>query len=224
MHLHLHRKYCLRYHIMVLKPELLSHGLLLMLETYFRPLYQNFFVDPIAARIKNLSPHLFTLIGLLLGIAILPFLLLGWTWQACILLLLSGYCDTLDGTIARLHDKSSPQGCAIDIIADRIVEFAVVLALFLVDTHTRGLVCIAMLGSMLFCVTSFLVVGIFTPNDTEKAFHYSVGLMERAEAFVFFITMILFPAYFFWLGWSFVLLVLLTTVIRVWEFNKSAKL
>lgn len=75
-----------------------------------------------------------------------------------------------------------------------------------------------MLTSILLCVTSFLVVGIFTEKQTEKSFYYSPGLIERGEAFFFFILMILFPSYFVLLSSLFILLVLLTTAIRVVQF------
>lgn len=71
-------------------------------------------------------------------------------------------------------------------MVDRVVEFVVVLALWFVAPQQRGLWCLLMLGSMLLCITSFLVVGIFSENQSQKSFHYSSGLMERAEAFSFF--------------------------------------
>jgi phosphatidylglycerophosphate synthase len=155
------------------------------------------------------------------GILSAIFLVLHHSYWAVALLLLSGYLDTLDGTIARLANKISPFGSGLDIVGDRIVEFAIIFALYLVNPSIRATTTILMLGSILFCVSSFLVVGIFTINDSEKGFHYSSGLIERFEAFIFFITMILLPQYFNYIGNIFALLVALTAFIRMYEFKKQ---
>ena len=80
-----------------------------------------------------------------------------------------------------------------------------------------------MLGSMLVCVTSFLVVGIFVENHTEKGFHYSVGLIERAESFLFFILMIVFPEWFGVLSLLFIILVFYTAIERLYRFAEQTK-
>ncbi len=137
------------------------------------------------------------------------------------MLCLSGYCDTLDGTVARFQQHSTPAGTVLDIVADRIVECAIVIGLFSLMPQTRGFDCLIMLGSMYLCITTFLVVGIFTENSSQKSFHYSPGIMERAEAFVFFIAMILFSAHFSVLAWLYSLLVLVTAIIRTTQFIRN---
>lgn len=192
-----------------------------MLEQTMRHHYQRWLVDPMAVFLQTkIGPGYITLTALISGMLIVPALLYHYKWIAIILLLLSGYLDTLDGTVARYTSSSSALGTIYDIMADRIVEFSVIFGLWLVDTNQRGLVCFMMLGSILFCVTSFLVVGIFTPNDSQKGFHYSPGLIERAEAFIIFSFMILFPSIFIFLAISFILLVNFTTMVRLYEFKK----
>lgn len=197
-----------------------------MLETWLRPMYQAVFVNKMALKLHFVSPHYLTFLGLILGMLVLPALYFHQSILACILLLLSGYFDTLDGTVARMHDRQSSSGCVLDIISDRAVEIAVILGLFSMAPESRALASLAMTGSILLCVTSFLAVGIFTPvsdddNHSAKSFYYSPGLIERAEAFIFFISMILFPSYFSLLAWLFTILVLLTTVMRVVQFIKA---
>jgi hypothetical protein len=75
-----------------------------------------------------------------------------------------------------------------------------------------------MLVSIFICVTTFLVVGIFNEKRGEKAFYYSLGLMERPEAFIFFIAMFLFPSWFLVLAVTFSVLVLWTALSRMCEF------
>ncbi|MBA3536095.1 MAG: CDP-alcohol phosphatidyltransferase family protein [Tatlockia sp.] len=190
-----------------------------MLEHHLRPQYQRFLVNPLAKILQNkVSPQQITLLSGFLGVLVLPALILHQTWVAITLLLLSGFCDTLDGTLARLKQNSSDWGSVLDIMTDRLVEFVVVFALFMVSPQQRGIGAILMLGSMLLCITSFLVVGIFTVNNSQKSFHYSDGVMERAEAFLFFILMMIWPDAFGFLALLFTFLVTLTAVIRIIQF------
>lgn len=190
-----------------------------MIEQCIRPLYQRMLVDTPA---QWLSPYLkanaITLLSGLLGVLVIPSMLLGWEALAVVLLLLSGYCDTLDGTVARLQPRASDWGSVLDICTDRLVEFSVIFALWAAAPHSRSLAVILMLGSILLCVTSFLVVGIFNENQSHKGFHYSPGLMERAEAFLFFMAMMYWPGGFSMLAALFCLLVIWTTVVRLREF------
>lgn len=194
-----------------------------MIDTYMRGSYQKIFVAPLLRYFEkqNLNPNVITLLALLFGVAILPTLAMGYTHTAITLLLVSGYLDTLDGSLARARNITSPKGAVFDIISDRIVEFCVVMGLYLVDPETRALWCLLMLGGILICVTSFLVVGIFIENASEKGFHYSPGLMERAEAFLFFACMIFFPQLFAIFAGAFITLVLLTAAIRVRQFCQT---
>jgi phosphatidylglycerophosphate synthase len=168
--------------------------------------------------VKHFSPLSITLAGGISGV--LAALALAWHFPllATILLLTSGYLDTLDGTVARATGRTSDLGCVLDILSDRMVECAMIIALFSLAPYQRGWLSLWMLGACYLCVTSFLVVGIVTPNRSEKGFHYSPGLMERAEAFIFFILMIWLPSIFAWLAGLFSLLVILTSYLRVREF------
>jgi len=196
-----------------------------MIDSKARKFYQIGLIEPLLKTnwIAHLSPVTLTLCALCLGLLIPCFLPLGHSYIALICLALSGFCDTLDGSLARHRNIASDVGAMLDITSDRLVEFAILLALFLVDPTTRGLPCMLCMGSTLFCITTFLVVGIFSKNETEKSFYYSAGLIERAEAFLFFGAMILFPSAFFTLAYLFSALVFLTGIFRVHEFLHQKK-
>lgn len=195
-----------------------------MLEQIVRPLYQNLLVEPLVRIMGHrVNPLHITLLAGIFGLLFIPVLFLGYPMSAIGLLIASGYCDTLDGSLARFQNKTTPLGTVLDIIIDRIVEFCAILGLYLVAPQSRALAIIFMLGSILICITSFLVVGIFTSNQTQKGFHYSPGLMERAEAFGFFIAMIIMPRYFNGLAVIFSLLVCLTAIIRIRQFYTNQK-
>jgi archaetidylinositol phosphate synthase len=190
-----------------------------MIEHHLRQQYQRILVNPLAKILKNrITANQITLLSGFLGLLVLPALILHHIVLAITLLLLSGLCDTLDGTLARLNQNSSDWGSVMDIMTDRFVEFVVVFALFTLAPQQRGVWSLLMLGSMLLCITSFLVVGVFTVNDSQKSFHYSPGLMERAEAFLFFIAMMLWSNAFIFFALLFTCLVTLTAVIRLAQF------
>lgn len=192
-----------------------------MLEQALRKAYQVILVDRVAEKLQHkTSPNSVTILSGLLGVLVLPAVYFNHAGLAVCLLLLSGYLDTLDGTLARMTHNTSAWGTVLDIVIDRFVEFMVIFALFLYAPE-RAIWCILMLGSILLCITSFLIVGVFTENDSDKSFHYSPGLMERAEAFAFFIVMMLAPKSFSYLAPIFVLLVTYTALFRLYEFHRK---
>src|ERR1043166_5807091 len=189
-----------------------------MIESILRPTYQLYVVDPILRWARHYSPMTITYAACITGVMAAVMLVLRFPLIATLLLLISGFLDTLDGTVARAENKTSNLGSVLDIVSDRVVEFAMIFALFALDPLHRGGLTLAMLGSCYLCITSFLVVGIFTPNESHKGFHYSPGLIERAEAFLFFILMIWSPNYFSWFAYLFTSLVLLTSFLRIKQF------
>ena len=191
-----------------------------MIDSFFRSSYRQLIIAPILKNkaVQTLSPNSLTATAALFGVSI-PFLLLfNYPYLAFLALLLSGFFDTLDGELARKTKRISNIGAMVDILSDRLVEFSVVFGLYLIDPSARSMPVIAMLGAFLLCITSFLVVGIFEQNRSEKSFHYSPGLIERAEAFTFFGAMILFPSLFIYLAYLFTTLVFITAGIRAYQF------
>jgi len=194
-----------------------------MLEELIRPVYQAYLVDPIINKIKyKVSPDFITIISGILGVGVLLALIQHQILLAIIMLLGSGYCDTLDGSLARATNCTSNWGSVLDIMMDRFVEVCVVLGIFMMSPDTNGLGCLIMLGSFVLCITSFLVVGIFSQNTSEKSFYYSPGLMERAETFCFFILMMIFPNNFNILVGILSLLVIITACERVRQFYQQS--
>jgi phosphatidylglycerophosphate synthase len=139
-----------------------------MLEQRYRSYYQKFFIDPILKIGCKFSPNIITIASGVVGLWIIPAVYFNYQWLAIFFLALSGYLDTLDGSVARAQNTSSQLGGALDIVIDRLVEGSVIFALFLVD-QSRGIACFLMLFSNLICITSFLVVGIFVEQNTNKS-------------------------------------------------------
>lgn len=195
-----------------------------MIDSKLRKTYDFYLINPLLKKfpgMQRISPNLITMLALVFGIAILPLLSFHHNRFAALTLICSGFLDTLDGYVARLRDLISPKGAVFDITSDRLIEFTVILGLYLQEPDTRGLLCLIMMGSILICITSFLVVGIFSANTSEKSFHYSSGIMERTEAFCFFIALILAPNFFKILSILFSVLVFFTAFQRIFQFASS---
>lgn len=196
-----------------------------MLDSQARNFYQKICVEPMLRFLgkRRVSSAQLTLAACLFGIAVCPLLAFKMNALAAIALLVSGYLDTLDGSLARHKKAASPLGAVFDITSDRLVEFSVIFGLFLLDPSARALPALLMLGSVLLCITTFLVVGIFSQNSSEKSFHYSPGLIERTEAFILWLLMIFLPGYFSQLAYTFTALVFLTAVLHLRQFYKLSK-
>lgn len=185
-----------------------------MLEKKCRDFYQKFYINPVLKLFPNTSPLTITLLSGILGLSMIPVLYFKHQYLAIVLLLISGYLDTLDGSLARFYNLTSKIGGALDIVTDRVVESSVIVGLFLFAPN-RGIFCMLMLIANLICITSFLIVGVFVEQSTQKSFFYHEGLMERAEAFIFYIAMILLPQYFVVLAISYVFLVFLSAFLHL---------
>lgn len=195
-----------------------------MLENIVRSSYQRWLIQPFLKVVSRcFSATRLTFMAGIVGALVFPLLYIHFNLLATISLLFSGYLDTLDGSIAREQQKSSPTGAILDIMTDRFVEIMVVLGLWSIAPATRGIFCLLLLASILLCVTSFLIVAVFTPNNSEKSFHYSPGLIERAEAFIFFLLLIWIPHYFNAIAVTFILLTCWTAIYRVFQFFQQTK-
>lgn len=190
-----------------------------MIDSKWRAPYQSFVIQPVLnGPAAQFTPASLTFLACLLGLFIPVCLSFHLSFLAICLLVLSGFCDTLDGSLARFQNTVTARGAALDITSDRLVEFAIILGLYLYAPETRALSSLVMLGASFVCVTSFLVVAIFETNQGVKSFHYSPGIIERVEAFIFFGLMMLAPQSFGWLSALYSILVFITAFIRIYQF------
>lgn len=193
-----------------------------MLEAYCRDAFDSYFVAPVVRLLGDRCPPLYaTLMAILAGVISAFFIYCDAVWPACIFLMFSGYLDVLDGALARALQQTSRWGTVLDIVGDRLVEWIIFVGLWAQAPLMRGGYIVFMLGATLVCVTSFLVVGLFSENNSKKGFHYSPGLIERAEAFIFFFLMILFSSLFWLLAILYGILVFYTAFIRLYDFHQS---
>lgn len=149
-----------------------------------------------------------TFLAFATGMAAAVFLARGEITIACSLMWLSGFFDSIDGTIARLNRKATNWGAYNDLVSDRLVESALIAGFAM---HNPSLLpaCFAFIVALLFHFSTFLVAGTLFRNRGRKSMHYDPSIVERGEAFVAFTAMMLYPEY------STPILLALTTVITL---------
>jgi len=126
---------------------------------------------------------------------------------------ISGLLDVIDGTVARLSNKSSVKGAYMDLILDRMVETAFILGFtFLIPQGY--LAYILFLISVIFNFSTFIVAGALFENTGLKSMHYDIGLIERTETFIVFSSMLFLKEYSFLILTVFSMLIILTGIIR----------
>jgi archaetidylinositol phosphate synthase len=97
--------------------------------------------------------------------------------MAVILLLLSGYCDILDGALARLCQKTTPFGGFLDSLLDRYADSAVYFGMVLGGLCTVPWGLAALIGSLLVSYSRARAEAAGIKVE-------GVGLAERAERLI----------------------------------------
>ena len=125
---------------------------------------------------------------------------------APLLLLASGFCDALDGVLARLYGEATTFGGFLDSLLDRYADAAIYCGLILggLCDLTWGL--IALVGSILVSYTRARAEAAGVPMET-------VGLVERAERLLIIVCASFINL--FWpeaLRWSIIILAVLTHI------------
>lgn len=177
------------------------------------------YIQPLFDQIANIfiffkfSPTHVTLFACSVGLLSALLILLNKPIMALILLWASGILDAVDGTIARKLDQKTKWGTFLDILCDRAVEIALILALGLKNPDST-LVLLILTGAIILSLTAFFTAGTLIDNKTEKSFYYQAGLAERTEGFIFFSLMILWSSALFWITLCFAVIVLYTAFQR----------
>jgi len=152
-----------------------------------------------------------------------------WRWEsqhplllilAPLFLLVSGFCDTLDGVLARRFGEATAFGGFLDSLLDRYIDAMIFVGIILGGLSDIYWGLLALIGSLLvsYCRARAEAAGVKMET---------VGLMERAERIIIlviasFLTLIREEA----LQWGIILLAVLTnlTVLqRVIYFRKASQ-
>ncbi len=164
---------------------------------------------------RGVSPVAVTLASLLAGLAAAGCIMVDWTAGFLVFLWLCGLLDAVDGTLARLQGRASRVGALIDIVCDRAVEAAVIVAFGARYPEIR-MHLLALCAAVILSLTVFLTAAAALPASTNKSFHYQAGLTERTEGFLFFSLMALWPGGMAVVTLIFAAAVLVTAGQRLW--------
>jgi len=188
--------------------------------------------EAIAAHKAGLTPNMISGVGVILGLASGIIY-----WQAgqsitdqekylyCIILavvflLASGYCDALDGALARLHGETTVVGGFIDSLLDRYVDAAVYCGLIVGGLCNVFWGVLALIGSLL---TSYARAR----SEVAEIPMETVGIVERAERLIIItLASILSTVWLETLQWAIIFLAIatnLTVAQRVNYFFKKVK-
>jgi archaetidylinositol phosphate synthase len=132
-----------------------------------------------AAHAIGLTPNTVSLIGLALAV-LSAFAYAAsqgqplWIFLAIILLLASGFCDALDGIIARIYQQTSIFGGVLDSILDRYADAAVYAGIIIGELCNPIWGLAALAGSMMVSYSRARAEAAGIKME-------SVGLAERAE-------------------------------------------
>jgi len=167
----------------------------------------------------GLKPNTITWIAFIVGVFSGLLTSLDMRFLAFSALWISGLLDVIDGTVARLSNKSSVKGAYMDLILDRMVEAAFILgfAFLMPEGH---LAYILFLISVIFNFSTFIVAGALFKNTGLKSMHYDVGLIERTETFIVFSSMLFLKEYSFLILTVFSMLIIFTGIIRFMRIMK----
>jgi len=179
----------------------------------------------------GLTPNQISALGVILGAASgLAYWLTGqipadsgshalYLSSAVILLLASGFCDALDGAVARLYGKTSPLGGFLDSLLDRYVDASVFCGLILGGLCDPLWGLLALVGSLLTSYARARSEAADVPMET-------VGVVERAERLLILaVASLVSVVWIEALRWSVIILALatnLTVVQRAVYFLRKA--
>ena len=144
---------------------------------------QDGFIQQLAPLIKlfsswGLNPNSFTVAGVIITTIGASAFIMGHIRAAGILILLGGFCDTVDGLLARTTGKDSRFGALFDSTVDRYAEFIMFCGIAVYFFHTGDITTAA--GTLLALGGSFMV-SYSRARSESLGFEAKTGLMQRPE-------------------------------------------
>ena len=182
-----------------------------MLTKLKKKVQQTLTSQAVAAHKIGLTPNKVSLIGFILALLAAGAYVAtpGYRWLlllATVLLLASGFCDTLDGIIARTFQQVTVFGGFFDSVLDRYADAVVYAAIIIAGLCNQVWGLVALAGSILVSYTR-------ARAEASGIKMESVGFAERAERLL--ILAVASIIAFFWLpalGWGIIVLAVLSNL------------
>lgn len=146
----------------------------------------------LALQRAGVTPMAVTMAGLALSFVGAGYVAAGRLRSGAVLLVVSGLCDTIDGSLARSSGRASRFGAFLDSTLDRVAELAYFSAL-LYHFHAIGA---RWSGVMIWLTLAALAGSLLTSYARARAeglgLECTVGLLERPERVVLLVVGLLF--------------------------------
>src|SRR5437870_5481365 len=152
-------------------------------------------LDALARRLgaAGLTPDVLTYAALACGVGAGALFWLDHGWLALLALAVSGLLDALDGRVARLGPGPTAWGGVMDLTFDRVVEASVLLGIA-VPRPALHLPALVLAATWYVNLSVFLAVGAASARASAKVIDYPPGLLERSEALVFALVVVVLPS------------------------------
>lgn len=124
---------------------------------------------------SGISPNFITIAALLISLVAAYSFSIGKTFTGGILLLMAGFLDTMDGSMARMKGESSLYGALLDSTLDRYSEFFIFFGL-LIYFRNDWVFFFIMLGLLGSVMVSYIKARAQSLGQVR-----TVGLMQRPE-------------------------------------------
>ena len=140
------------------------------------------FLDPLVTLLDSFgfTPIAITVLGLLLSLMGALFVVRGSIRIAGLILLFSGLCDVLDGSLARRQNSASTFGAFIDSTGDRISEL-LYFGAFILYFHNEGSWGTFTLLVILVALSGSLLTSYVRARAEGLGLECKVGWLERPE-------------------------------------------
>ena len=162
-----------------------------------------------------------TLLGFALGVAAAGAIAATLYRSGLALIILSRFCDGLDGAVARATKKSD-RGGFLDIVLDFAFYGLIPLGFVVADPARNAVAGATLLFSFYVNGASFLAYaimaerrGLSSEARGEKSLYFTSGLVEASETILVFLLFCVLPGYFAWIASAFAALTLVTAVARI---------
>lgn len=172
-------------------------------------------LDPVVGLLDSfgVTPTAMTVIGLLLSFVGAIFVVRGSIRFAGLILLFSGLCDVLDGSIARRQNSTSTFGAFIDSTGDRISEL-LYFGAFILYFHNEGTWGSFMVLLTLIALSGSLLTSYVRARAEGLGLECRIGWLERPERLVTLIIGMLLGRLLLTISFLFIAVMSIITVIQ----------
>lgn len=179
--------------------------------------FTNAFIEKLALVFSKLhiSPNTMSFISFLVGFAGAYSIALGELTLAFVLIAVSGILDAVDGSIARITNKTSKWGALLDSTLDKIVEIAIFVGIFLFNQSLAIVVMLCIIFMMLSSYTNKHIATFKLKKSDYRPFFYIYTFADRFERLVLVSLALIFPAFMREILYIYVGLVVLSFIHRM---------